>query len=425
MKQGAASGPFLTAMRFILCLSMFGVLTAAELTPVESARAQFVQSLSGSPVLLAARDRVVAAHAAARATGRLPDPTLGGGYARKSTTGNEWPIYEVNLEQALPRWGERDASRAMAAAEVSLSEAERLESVGDAAAEVALMLADAQAARALLVVTEREMARVQSLRSAVNARVAVGSGTLAEGLGLQTRHATLVVERDSLQREVDDAEQEARALLALPPESPLPPLSVPDRALVMVERVPGMLAAKAKQAAAAAEFSAAHASRNPETAIGLRYEHEPEPGNPSDTIGVELRVSLPVWQGSSGELENAAAARSRAALRESLGWHHRAQALIGRSERAATVAARARQAADEARVRIDAEYETLMRQVATEDGPTVTIVLSVLDRLSEAERQVITAETTARQAEARLWRLAPPDVSLVPEASNPRDRTTP
>lgn len=411
-------------MRIFFCLFLGCLLAAAESSTIEAVRAEFVRSLASSPAVQSAHERIVAAHAAERASGRLPDPTVGGGYARKSITGSDWPIYDLSLEQALPRWGERDALRARAAADVGMSEAELLDSVGEAAAEVASMLADGLAARAELALVEREIARVDTLRRAVMARVAVGTGNLAEDLGLQTRQASLTIEHASLQRQIDDAEQDVRSLLALPQTSPLPPFCAPDRNSLALghvsDRVPGMVIAKAKHAAADADFRTARASRYPETAIGLRYEHESEPGNISDMIGLEFRVSLPVWQGASGNLEDAAAARSRAAIKESLGWYHRAAALVSRAERAGAVAASARQAAEETRVRIDAEYDVVIRDVATDNGSPVSVVLSVLDRLSEAEGHVIAAEAAARQAEAGLWRLAPPDVATII-----RDRTQP
>lgn len=411
-------------MRMYTCLFVVGVLAAAEPTPTETVRADFIRSLAGSPAVQAAHDRLVAAQAAARASGRLSDPTVGAGYARKSMAGSDWPIYDVSLEQVLPRWGERDALRASAAADVGMSEAELRESVGEVAADIASLLADGLAARAELAVVEREIMRVQSLRSAVTVRVAVGTGNLGDDLGLQTRRASLILERATLQQQVDDAEHEVFGLLALPPTSPLPPFSAPDRSSLsfdhMHDRVPAMLAAKAKHAAAAAEFRMARASRHPETAISLRYEHEPEPGNTSDTIGLEFKVSLPLWQGASGDLEDAAAARSRAADREYRGWQHRVRVVISRAQRASAVAATARQTAEEARVRIDAEYDAVVRQAATDNGPTMNMALDILDRLGEAERRVIAAEAAARQAEAGLWRIAPPDVTIIT-----RDRTQP
>jgi cobalt-zinc-cadmium efflux system outer membrane protein len=392
-------------MRILVMLALGGVLTAAEpdasvfigeaAAREAAAREVFVTRVLQSPAVQAAHERRLAAQAAAPAAGRLADPMLGGGYARKSTTGNAWPIYSLSLEQALPRWGERDAQRAQAAADIGESEAELLAAAGDAAAEIAAMLADLTAARAKAVLADKELARAEVLQQALTARLAVGAASIADTLDLQTRRAALAVERDTWQRQVADAEQEIHSLLALPADAGLPPFSAPDRESVRLERVPGMLAAAARQRSAEAAFSAAHAGRYPETAVGVTYEHEPDPSGTMETVGLALRVSLPVWQ-KAGALENAAAARARAAQREALGWQHRAIALLSRAERAATVAATARQAAEEARLRIEAQYAALMRQVATAQGPTVSMVLSVLDNLSRAESRVIDAEASAR-----------------------------
>ena len=62
----------------------------------------------------------------------------------------------------------------------------------------------------------------------------------------------------------------------------------------------------------------------------------------------------------------------------------------------------------------------MIRAAATQNGANLLSVLDVLDRLSDAERMVIEAEAAARQANASLWRLAPPDLS-----SDSSDRTQP
>ena len=260
---------------------------------------------------------------------------------------------------------------------------------------------------------EGQIARATSLQATIAARVAAGTAAIAEQLGVKSRLAALTVERDTIQRMAIDAEQEVRGRLGMPPTAPLPPFTAPDQAAVTLDRVPGVLAAQAKTAEADAMFSEARASRYPETAIGLRYEREEKPGDPMDTIGVQVSVSLPVWQGASSDLEEAAHARRRAARQEATGWQFRAQSLLGRADRAGIVAAAARTAAKETKARLDVEYDAMIRAAATQNGANLVSVLDVLDRLSEAERLVIEAEAAARQANASLWRLAPPDLSNV------------
>jgi cobalt-zinc-cadmium efflux system outer membrane protein len=390
-----------------------GVRPTAEAVAIAaaSARADLVRSLAGSPAIQAAQERVDAARLASGAAGRLPDPMLGIGLARTSTASERWPMYDLVLEQPLLRWGERDARRATAAAGIAMSQAEVRDMLGEVAAEVAAMLADAEEARATLAVVASQIQRTAAIQATIAARVATGASTIAEQLTVQSRLAALAVERDTLERMVADAEQEVRGRLGLAPTAPLPPFAAPDRAAIAMDRVPGVIAAQARSAEAVAMHREARASRYPETAVGVRYGRERQPGDPMTTIGVEFRMSLPVWQGASADLEDAAQARLRAARREISAWEFRARALLGRAERAATVAATARAAANGTRGRLDAEYEAMLRSAATQGGTSLIQVLDVLDRLGEAERLVIEAEAAARQAEAGLWRLAPPDLS--------------
>ena len=408
-------------MRIILLLAAsLSALLVAEETPaltlpaaqVGATQPGFLSRLAHAPIIQAAQERILAARRSAQAAGRLPDPMLGGGYARRSSTMDRWPMYEAMLEQPLPRWGERDAMRAKAAAETAMSEAELLDMLGETAAEVAAMLAEAQAARAKWVLTEAQIVRVNALQATVAARVAAGTSGIAEQLGVKSRLAALNIERDTMQRMVSDAEQDVRGRLGLTPTAPLPPFTAPDRASLTLERVPGILAAQAKSADADAMFREARASRYPETSLGLRYEREIIPEDPMNTVGLTFRVSLPVWQNASGHLEESASARHRAAQREAAAWQYRAQSLLGRAERAATVAASARAAAQGTKARLDVEYDTMI-QAAASNGSNLIAVLEVLDRVSEAERLVIEAETAAHQAGASLWRLAPPDLSLI------------
>ena len=176
------------------------------------------------------------------------------------------------------------------------------------------------------------------------------------------------------------------------------------------ERIPGVLMARAKGGESAAMIQEAQASRSPETSIGLRYEREEAPSEPMDTVGLQVRVSLPVWRGASDDLEESARFRQRAARRDEAAAQAKARSLVGRAERAATVAIAARAAAQSTQGRLDAEYASLIRTAAIQ-GTGLMPVLEVLDRLGEAEFQVIEAEAAARLAAASLWRLAPPDPS--------------
>ena len=415
---------------FFLLILCLGSLEAED-QALSATRSAFVQSLLGAPVVQAAMERLNASHLTVGAAGRLPDPMLRAGYSRRRSTMDEWPMYEVMLEQPLPRWGERQAMRAKAEAQKTRSQAEFFEVLGETAAEVANMLAEAQAAREKLALVESQIARAAALQTIVVSRVSSGTGTLAEQLGVKTLLATLTVERDTMRRMVTDAEEDIAGRLGLPTntvlqsffaekdtvgqsgkqkQSVLPPFFAPELKDIWREGLPGVFVAQAKSAEAQAMFLEARSQRFPETSIGLRYERENVPGDPMRTIGVQVSISIPLWQNSTGQQEESAHALLRATRLEEKNSEFRAKTLIARAQRAQTVAASARAAALETKTRLDAEYDTLVQSASTQNGVNLSSVIEVLDRLAESQRQVIDAETTARQAAASLWRLAPPAV---------------
>ena len=388
-------------------------LDAAVVAAEPAAPVTFLDRLAEAPAVQAARQRVHAAHRGEGAAGRLADPMLSAGLSQRSTAAEAWPIYEVMVEQALPRWGERDARRMKALAESGFMAAELQDVLGETAAEVASMIAEAEAARAKTTLLEGQITRASTLKASLDARIASGSAGLGEQLAVQSRIAALTVERDTSRRQVADAEEEVRARLGLEVNEALPSFAAPVATAVDPERIPGVLLARAKGGESAAMLQEAQASRSPETSIGLRYEREEVPTEPMDTIGLQVRVSLPVWRGASDDLEESARFRQRAARRDEAAARAKARSLVGRAERAATVAASARAAAQSTQGRLDAEYASLIRTAAIQ-GTGLMPVLEVLDRLGEAEFQVIEAEAAARQAAASLWRLAPPVPAQLP-----------
>lgn len=399
-------------MRSVLIVVALGVsLLGAEESSASATRTAFIQSLGHAPAVQAAFERVRAGRHAVGAAGRLPDPMLSAGYSRRRSTMDQWPMYEVMLEQPLPRWGERQAMRAKAGAQSAMSRAEFQDVLGETAAEVANMLAEAEAARAKLALVESQIARAAALQTIVVSRVSSGTGALTEQIGVKTLVATLTVERDTMRRMLTDAEEDIAGRLGLPADTALPPFAAPDVKEVQAERVPGLLAAQAKTAEAEAMFAEARSQRFPETSLGLRYERENVPDDPMRTLGVQVSISIPLWQHSAGQQEASAHAQRRAARLDAQGWEFRMKTLVSRAQRAMTVAASARIAALETKARFDAEYDALVQSATTQNSVNLSSILDVLDRLAEAQRQVIEAETTARQAAASLWRLAPPALS--------------
>lgn len=397
-----------------------------ELLPIPNsastttANRSFVECLTHAPVIQAAHERVIASRRAIGASDRLADPKIDMGFARSSTDVDNWPMYDVGVAQTLPRWGERDAQRSRATSETTVREAELLDMLGDIAADVASLIAEADAARTKLLIVDKQIARATSLQATILARSATGNANIAEQLGVQSRLAALAVERDIQQRHISDAEQDIRAQLGLPLTTPIPAFSSPNHDTMILDRVPGILAAQAKTAEASAQFQEVRAHRYPETSVGLRYKRELQPGSPTDTIGLAFGISLPIWQSASRDLEESASARRRASLHEAAAWQNRAQSLLSRAQRASVVAAHARSAAQATSGRLDAEYDAMVRAAATQNSVSLMTILDVLDRLSDAERLVIDAETSAHLADAGLWRLSPPDITNdIPERTQP------
>ena len=73
-------------------------------------------------------------------------------------------------------------------------------------------------------------------------------------------------------------------------------------------------------------------------------------------------------------------------------------------------ATQAHTAAQEASTRLTAEQDALGRTIGTDNGPSLTEALDLLDRLAEAEDRRIAAHAEAQKAQAQLWRLAPPSL---------------
>ncbi len=370
--------------------------------------AGFIASVWSSPAVQAADQRTRAARRLVGAAGRLPDPMVGGGVARKSNLGERYPMWDVMVDQELPRWGARDADRSMASADALLAEAEFRRQLGDVAADVAQALSEAMAARASLVLIEGQVTRTKVLEQAVMARIAAGTAGLADRLALATQVTNLQLDADRMSQALANAESDARGWLGLSGPSALPAFVVPDPDGLQIGQVPGVLIAQAQASLAEAALLAARSQAHPSTVVGLRFEREsPDAGN-EDTLGVEFRIGIPVYRSSLNAGEDGARARRRAAERDRAGATFRAQTLLDRQRRAEAVADRAREAADANRIRLDAEYQALVRAAGAQGGVGVIAVLALLDRITSIERQVIDAEAAKRSAQAEIWRLAPP-----------------
>ena len=394
--------------------------TTADAPHTPPPAAALAVAVARAPALHAAHARAEAARARAGAAGRLPDPEIEGVFSRaREPRGEDFPIWEINLRQPLPKAGARAADRDRAAAVVSLAEADYAVMAGEMSADVAMSLAEADAARARTGLFARQIERTERVLAALDARLASGSGRVADQLALKTRIASLrlIMEQDS--RLADDALAEARGRLGLAPDAALPPFSAPSAAEIDPDNLPALRIAAAKAAEARAMARMARASARPMTSVGLRFEREEQSMGAMDTIGVSFMTEIPFRsRGYSRAEEQAARAEETAARMEAETSRHRARAAISRAERAGRLAEVSRSLADETAARLDAEYDSLLNAASASAGMgadvSILMVLEILERQTDTRLQIIEAEATERAARAQLWSHAPAALFATP-----------
>ena len=376
----------------------------------------FLAALAQAPQVRALIERRHSARHLEDAAGRLPDPMLSLGYAHKRMSPEHWPMYDVALEQPLPRWGERDAARAMAASQTRLSDAQIAGEVALLAGDLAQALAEIDGARARLVEGEAEERRIDALARAIDARVVSGAAGVTERLGIETRRERLGLRLAEVRRSIADQEAGIRGRLGLADTVALPPLVVPTPESVDPARTPQMIEAEAHRQEALAALQAARAQRHPETAIGIRAEREAIDAGNEDTVGLTVSISLPLAGGALEANEEAAQARVRAADRQADAARWRTRVAVESAQRALSLAQRASQLAHGLLARSEAEQSAMTAALAS-GGGDLGAVLDVLDHLAELRLEVIASQVAARQAQAALWAQVIPELPSSPSAS--------
>ncbi len=372
---------------------------------------ELLQAVAGAPALEAARLRAEAARERLGAAGRFPDPEVEVMAGRMRMAGDSGPMWEVGLTQPLPKPGERAADRERAAALVSMAEAEYAVMAGEMAAEAAMALAEAAAAQARAAEIRAQIARTADVRAALDARIASGSGRMAELLALESAVARMRLMLAQEERMAADAQEEARALLGLRPEAPLPAYAAPDLEAIDPERAPQGVLAAARGAEARAMARMARAGGRPMTAVGVRFAREEETMGSKDTFAIAFMAEIP-WRarGYARIEERAARAEQRAAMADAEAVRHRVLAAKGRAERAARLADAAARLAAETRQRLDAEYAALLRAASTAgmggENP-VLMILEIFENRTDSDLQRIDAAAAAQAAHAALWAYAP------------------
>lgn len=380
---------------------------AANASPSNNLAAAVMQA----PAVTAARLRMESAESRESSAGPFADPQLGGSYNRKQTPDEENPVWDVSLEQPLPKAGERAADRLRASAATGMAHAELYRVAGDVAAETAMQLAEAETARHHLELTADLLARMEQVLTTLDTRIATGQGRIAERLTLQTRIAStrLMAARD--EQSAFDAESDARAQLGLAETAPLPDFSAPRTNDIAPDQTPAVHLAEAREDEASAMAAMARASRWPMTSVGLQFERDAMDAGNEDMLGLAFMTELP-WHSRHVARADLAAARSEQDASRADGDAARQEltTLLARVARAEFLANTARHLASETESRLDAEYDSLLRNAGTAsmgDELPLLMLLDVLEKQTEIRKQVVEAEGAARVARAALWRHAP------------------
>ncbi len=391
---------------FSMCILQAGeVSTPITTNSVENEQRvlnEFVQTLSKAPAVHALRLRYAAAQRAEDGAGRLADPMIGLGYARLRMPMENHPIYEAMVEQSLPRWGERDASRALAVADSAMAAAGMQREVGMLAGQIAMLLAELEGLQARINEGNFELKRIRALSDTISARVGQGSATVLDRLAIDSRAESLAIRITDWERQIADKTGDIRAWLAISADQPMPIFVAPVPATFDAQQTPAIRQALAERDLALASLQTAQAMRRPMTAIGVRGElEETEDGN-ERTIGATLSISLPVAHGAISAEIDAAQTRLLAAERLIDAARLQSRTAVEVARRAVDQAQRTTILATTLMTRADAEQQALATAAAGA-GASITAILDVSDRLAGLRVDLIDATVSANQARAALW----------------------
>lgn len=393
----------------VLALPWIVLRAAAQDSPEN--KVEFLRALSSAPALNASLLRADAAKERLGAAGRLADVEVEGMASRMVGPMNERAtMWEMNVMQPLPRRGERAADRDRARADHAMAQAEHAMLTGDLAAEVAAAIAESEGALARARLLDAQIERLNAVLRSVEARIATGAGRLSERLTVQARLASMSLMAEEERRNAADARSDVRGLLGWKPETVLPAFAAPLSSEIAGGEAAAIRLADARGAEAQARVRMAHASANPMTSVGMRFEQERRSMGNDNTLGLALSTDLPFRsRGYARADARAAEAERSAALADANAVRHRIDAALRRVARAQQLAGVAKRLSRETVDRLDAEYESMLRAAATGSGQASTVleVVELLEKTTEAEIQIIRADTGVRTARAELWRYYP------------------
>ncbi|AOS44070.1 Outer membrane efflux protein [Lacunisphaera limnophila] len=402
--------------RSIICLALLAALPAVGLAQVDiptGSQADLLRAVTEAPALNAAARRTAAARERIDSSGRLADPELEGMGSRMVGPMNERAtMWEVNVRQPLPKRGERAADRDRARAAVLMSEADYALMAGEMAADTAMALAEAQGAEARILLLEAQIARLDPVLRSIESRLATTGGRIADRLTVQSRIAAMQLMIEEERRMAADALAEARGRLGLRPDAPLPAFAAPDVSEINPDNAAIVLLAAARTTEANAMIKMAHASANPMTSVGVRFEQERRAMGNDNTVGIALMTDLPFRSRRYARADvRAAEAERSAAETDATAARYRITAALTRVDRAERLAATARRLSSETLARLNAELDTMLSSAsvgtAVMGESTVLQTVELLEMATDTDLQVIRSDTAVRTARAELWRYLP------------------
>lgn len=402
--------------RSILCLALIAALSAAGRAQGDNptnSQADLLRAVAEAPALNAAARRTAAARERIDSSGRLADPELEGMGSRMVGPMNERAtMWEVNVRQPLPKRGERAAERDRARAAVLMSEADYALMAGEMAADTAMALAEAQGAEARIRLLEAQIARLDPVLRSVDSRLATTGGRIADRLTVQSRIAAMQLMIEEERRMAADALAEARGRLGLSPDAPLPAFAAPDVSEINPDEAALVLLAAARTTEANAMIKMAHASANPMTSVGVRFEQERRAMGNDNTVGIALMTDLPFRSRRYARSDvRAAEAERSAAETDATAARYRITAALTRVDRAERLAATARRLSSETLSRLNAELDAMLSSAsvgtAVMGESTVLQTVELLEMATDTDLQVIRSDTAVRTARAELWRYLP------------------
>lgn len=285
-------------------------------------------ALARHPTLVARQAAIARQQARAGAVDRLPDPMVTiAPFGDMAQTASGEVIAMANVTQRFPRPGALGAQIALVEADADAARAAYIEAKAGIAAAVRRAWWDGYHAAQTSAILQAQRRLVASLQQAAEQRLAAGGARQAMVLELVVEAERMrTLEAASVQR-ATDAEARLRALLALSDDQLVPAIPVPelamwdwsDEAVVTtgLAQRGDMAAIRALLTRSQALAAAARASRRPEWGLTAAYNLVDDRNTNGGTDGddqwwLAVSVSVPIWFGAS----DAAAAEAAALLQQ-------------------------------------------------------------------------------------------------------------